>query len=70
MLVFTSSGLYSIDKEANFDTLAVKFRRPIIPIIEVELPNDTLRVMQKPLEIYPKWFMRNNFEGCKDNTES
>jgi len=55
MLVFTSSGLYSIDKEANFDTLAVKFRRPVIPIIEVELPDDTLRVMQKPLETYPKW---------------
>ena len=59
MLVFTSSGLYSINKEANLDTLAVKFRRPIIPIIEIELPSgaDTLRAIaiQKPLEIHPKW---------------
>lgn len=55
MLVFTSSGLYSIDKEANLDTLAIKLRRPIIPIIEIELPNDTLRIRGKPLEYYPKW---------------
>ena len=57
MLVFTSSGLYSIDKEANLDTLAIKMRRPIIPIIEIELPNstDTLRIIQKPLEVHPKW---------------
>jgi len=27
MLVFTSSGLYSIDKEANLDTLAIKISR-------------------------------------------
>lgn len=55
MLVFTCSGLYSIDKEANLDTLAIKFRRPITPIIEIELPNDTLRIREKPLEYYPKW---------------
>jgi len=55
MLVFTSSGLYSIDKEANLDTLAIKLRRPITPIIEIELPNDTLRIRGKPLEYYPKW---------------
>lgn len=55
MLVFTSSGLYSIDKEARLDTLAIKLRRPITPIIEIELPNDTLRIAKKPLERYPKW---------------
>lgn len=55
MLVFTSSGLYSIDKEANLDTLAIKIRRPIIPTIEVELPNDTIRIKQKPINVHPKW---------------
>ena len=55
MLVFTSSGLYSINKKAHLDTLAIKLRRPITPIIEIELPKDTLRSRQKPLEIYPKW---------------
>jgi len=55
MLVFTSSGLYSIDKEANLDTLAIKLRHPITPIIEIELPNDTLRIIKKSFEVYPKW---------------
>jgi hypothetical protein len=55
MLVFTSSGLYSIDKKANLDTLAIKLRHPITPVIEIELPNDTLRVVKKPMEIHPKW---------------
>ena len=55
MLVFTSSGLYSIDKEGNFDTLSVKFRRPIIPIIELPGSVDTLRVIHKPIEKRPKW---------------
>ena len=57
MLVFTSSGLFSIDKMSNLDTLAVKYRRPIIPIIELQLPGsvDTLKITQKPIEIHPKW---------------
>ena len=57
MLVFTSSGLYSIDNEANIDTLAVKFSRPTIPVIEVSLPGsvDTIRVMQTPMYRNPKW---------------
>ena len=37
MLVFTSSGLYSIDKDAHLDTLAIKLRRPIIPSIGIEM---------------------------------
>ena len=55
MLVFTSSGLYSIDKEKNIDTLAIKMRRPIVPTIEIELLNDTLIIEKEPLQIYPKW---------------
>ena len=55
MLVFTVSGLYSIDEEANLNTLAVKFRRPTIPIIELPGSVDTLRVIQKPIEVCPKW---------------
>lgn len=55
MLVFTSSGLYSIDRKSNLDTLAIKIRRPIIPIIELPNSVDTLRVIQKPIEVRPKW---------------
>ncbi|MDR2148790.1 MAG: hypothetical protein LBE91_20305 [Tannerella sp.] len=55
MLVFTCSGLYSIDREANLDTLAIKIRRPIVPIIEIELPNDTLRIEKTPIKRYPNW---------------
>lgn len=55
MLVFTSSGLYSIDKEANLDTLSIKIRHPIIPTIEVEFPNDTIIIKQKPINVHPKW---------------
>lgn len=55
MLVFTSSGLYSIDKDAHLDTLAIKLRRPIIPSIGIEMPNDTLRLTYKPIEIHPNW---------------
>jgi hypothetical protein len=55
MLVFTSSGLYSIDKEGHLDTLAIKLIRPITPSIEIALPNDTLKIKLKPIERYPKW---------------
>jgi hypothetical protein len=53
MLVFTTSGLYSIDKDANIETLSKKLLPQIIPVIEVELSSKTYSYKQKPLVEQP-----------------